>query len=234
MPYVSYMPTPPRALSERFQEKVRRDPSGCLIWTASVNSKGYGRIRNEDGRSELAHRVAWRLAGRPFTPKRELDHKCRNILCCEVEHLEEVPHHINVARGQSPAAIAHRRGTCVRGHPMTATNGRRNCGKWQCHACRREARRRQRALALAPGWILGEVLAWAADELDAQAAAHGQGGLLVDYSDHLRCFATQPERASEVPWPEAFARPAAEHAAIPPGVVTTDAGDSGPERPRTR
>jgi hypothetical protein len=207
-----------------------------LIWTASLNRAGYGRIRNEHGRSELAHRVAWRLAGRPLTPGQELDHECRNILCCEVEHLEEVPHHINVARGQSPSAVANRRGTCARGHPMTAEHGRRRAGKWQCQSCRRESRRRQRALSTTPGWVLAEVVAWAAAEVDAQAAARGQAALLRDYTDHLRCFTSQPERASVAPWPAGLARPvtAAENEVIPPGCAVADAGESGPMRPRTR
>lgn len=61
------MPTPPRPLAERFREKYVVAPNGCHIWIASTNSKGYGRLRNEHGRIELAHRVAWRLSGRPLT-----------------------------------------------------------------------------------------------------------------------------------------------------------------------
>ena len=202
------MPTPSRPLEERFREKVRRDASGCLIWTASINSKGYGRIRNEHGRSELAHRVAWRLAGRSLTKGLELDHLCRTILCCEISHLEEVPHHINVARGSSPAALARQKGECMRGHAMSTEHGRRqNSGKWQCRTCINETRRRKRTLSITPGWILAEVITWAADEIEAQAAQRGEAERVNDYIDHLRLFATQTDRVSAIPWPSGLAQP---------------------------
>lgn len=117
-------------------------PNGCHIWTASLNSMGYGRIRNEFGRNELAHRVAWRLSGRPLLPGLELDHVvCRSPKCINPEHLEQVTHAENVARGNTPSAIAHRNGTCLKGHAQIPENGifdKR--GKWRCNACRRARR----------------------------------------------------------------------------------------------
>lgn len=140
--------------------KIRRDATtGCLLWTASTNSKGYGRIRNENGRNELAHRVAWRLAGRTLDPALELDHlrdKCSSVLCVEVEHLEQVTHRENVARGRCPAAERHRAGICGRGHPMTAEHGTRRKGKWYCNTCRRLTRRT--GCAAARAWALAEGL----------------------------------------------------------------------------
>lgn len=127
-------------LAARFWPKTKRDPvTGCLMWTRSTNSKGYGRIRNEHGKNELAHRVAWRLAGRPLDPARELDHLrdvCSSVLCVDVEHLEQVTHRENVARGRCPAAERHRAGICGRGHPMTPEHGTRRRGKWYCNSCR--------------------------------------------------------------------------------------------------
>lgn len=138
---MAYAPTP---IEIRFLAKVQRDPTtGCLLWIAkSVNRAGYGRILNENGRVELAHRVAWRLAGRPLLADQELDHfDCENILCCEVTHLRQVTHAANVARGHAPSAIAHRNQVCGRGHPMVAEHGRRYRGKWYCNTCKREKRR---------------------------------------------------------------------------------------------
>lgn len=133
----------PRTFAERFAMKTRRDAeTGCLIWQAAVNSKGYGRIRNEHGRNELAHRVSWRLSGRALTPGLELDHVvCETPLCVEPEHLTEVTHRANVARGRAPAAQRHRDQVCGRGHPMTTEHGTRRNGKWYCNTCRRDARR---------------------------------------------------------------------------------------------
>lgn len=133
-----------KPLSDRFAAKTRRDPvTGCLLWTAALNSKGYGRIYNEVGRVELAHRVAWRLSGRPLIPGLELDHvkeRCSSVLCVEVEHLEQVTHAENVSRGNAPSAISHRLSVCRRGHQMTPEHGSRKSGKWQCNTCRREGR----------------------------------------------------------------------------------------------
>jgi hypothetical protein len=152
------MPRRTKPLTERFAMKVKRDPAtGCLLWTAATNSKGYGRIRNEHGKNELAHRVAWRLSGRTLDPALELDHlrwKCSSVLCVDVTHLEQVTHRVNVARGRCPAAERHRAGICGRGHPMTADHGTRRNGKWACNTCRQMTRTPQ----------LGVVRAWALSE----------------------------------------------------------------------
>jgi HNH endonuclease len=79
-----------------FEKHLRRDvATGCLLWTGSKSSKGYGRFgvgNREDGfRTELAHRVAWVMAGREITPERpHILHDCPagdNPACCEIEHL---------------------------------------------------------------------------------------------------------------------------------------------------
>ena len=144
---MAYAPTP---IEIRFLAKVHRDhQTGCLLWTAkSINRAGYGRIRNEHGRVELAHRVAWRLAGRPLLPGHELDHfDCENILCCEVTHLRQVTHAANVARGRAPSAVAHRKRMCQRGHSMTAEHGRQRGEKWDCNTCKRLRRRAASVMA---------------------------------------------------------------------------------------
>lgn len=55
--------------------------------------------------------------------------------------------------------------------------------------------------------VAAAVLGWAADEFLAQDDAHPDGDML-DLTDHIRCFADQPERRSAVPWPELVPRPA--------------------------
>ncbi len=58
-----------------------------------------------------------------------------------------------------------------------------------------------------PG-ALAAILNWAADEIDAQAAAHNvTEPQMIDLTDHIRCFADQPTRGSIVPWPEGVMRP---------------------------
>lgn len=70
-----------------FWNKVRKseEPDGCWAWTAStVNGYGYAWF---EGRSHLAHRVAWLLIHGPIPPKHRVAQSCRNRLCVRPEHL---------------------------------------------------------------------------------------------------------------------------------------------------
>lgn len=80
---------------ERFLQKTRREPSGCLIWTASVNSKGYGTAAVR-ARIYLAHRVAWEMRYGAIPDGFTIDHVvCATPRCVEVTHLEVVTHRVN-------------------------------------------------------------------------------------------------------------------------------------------
>lgn len=74
-------------MSARFWSKV--DKSGdCWMWTGRIRSDGYGDVWY-DGRHQLAHRVAWALAG-PGREAAELDHQCRIRACVKPDHLRPV------------------------------------------------------------------------------------------------------------------------------------------------
>jgi hypothetical protein len=47
-----------------FWSKVRRHPSGCLLWSGAVNGDNYGVVRI-DGTLQLAHRVSYALTRGP-------------------------------------------------------------------------------------------------------------------------------------------------------------------------
>jgi hypothetical protein len=94
--------------AERFWEKVeRRGEDECWPWLAGTH-KGYGTFREAGHRSNKrkahAGQVAWRLANGPLPEGLEVDHLCRNRLCCNPQHLEAVTHSENMKR-------AWRRGT---------------------------------------------------------------------------------------------------------------------------
>jgi hypothetical protein len=62
----------------RFWAKVRRDESGCWIWTGALR-RGYGRFRvRRDGRwtHMQAHRWAWEAANGPLPAELFPDHVC--------------------------------------------------------------------------------------------------------------------------------------------------------------
>lgn len=75
----------------RFDTLVDRSPrdGGCHLWTGSINSKGYGRLRiqhNNHKTAYMAHRLAYIFAGGdPQTPV--VRHRCDNPPCVNPDHL---------------------------------------------------------------------------------------------------------------------------------------------------
>jgi hypothetical protein len=77
-------------LGERFEAKWTPEPnSGCWLWVARVNGKGYGTIslgRDGDG-EEMAHRVSWMLYRGPIPAGLHVLHKCDVRACVNPNHL---------------------------------------------------------------------------------------------------------------------------------------------------
>lgn len=83
-----------RRFNSRWELSSSPPPEGltkpCKLWTGARSDRGYGVLRAPLTKSNIAkaHRVAWWIEkGRPPAGV-QLDHKCRNRLCVEVEHLE--------------------------------------------------------------------------------------------------------------------------------------------------
>lgn len=78
---------------ERFMDKVRRDPSGCWLWTGSTNGK-YPKFSagTVDGRTVLvyAHRWSYEHFVGAIPEGLQIDHLCRVVTCVNPEHLEPV------------------------------------------------------------------------------------------------------------------------------------------------
>ena len=117
------------------------DASGdCWEWTGSIRN-GYGRVW-ADGRRRTIHRVIWEALVGPIPDGLEIDHLCRNTICCNPDHLEPVTRSVNVQRGIKRNGRADRT-HCPQGHPYSGENlyiperGGRGC-----RTCRREIQRR--------------------------------------------------------------------------------------------
>jgi hypothetical protein len=138
--------TKPKPLADRFWAKVdRKGPDECWLWLGAKSRRGrggfYGTIRREDGGYYNAHIAVWVITY-GAKPEGDLDHTCRNTLCVNPAHLEDVSHRVNVLRGTAPNVILHREGRCARGHPRSEAVLRKSTGRVvYCKACRREKRR---------------------------------------------------------------------------------------------
>lgn len=115
----------------RFSSKIIYLPSGCHQWTGRLDS-GYGRFWC-NGKTLLAHRVAWELDHGPVPAGLQLDHLCRNRGCVNPVHLEPVSLKTNVLRGAGITATNLKKTHCVRGHPLAGSSlyvtksGHRTC-----------------------------------------------------------------------------------------------------------
>lgn len=79
--------------------------SGCWIWIGGHSANGYGNARypkNGVNKVQPVHRIVYELEKGPIPPKMDLDHLCRNPACVNPDHLEPVPHKVNIKRGISP------------------------------------------------------------------------------------------------------------------------------------
>lgn len=116
----------------RFDAKYRKaGPDECWVWTAARTKRGYGSIFFQ-GRDELAHRVAWVLAGNamPQLPQ-VIDHICKNLGCINVRHLRVVTQAENT-RDLAPSSVSFN-----------------NAAKTHCSCCGTELAGAN--LAIAPG-----------------------------------------------------------------------------------
>lgn len=85
---------------DRFMDKWKYD-EGCWRWTASLDGKGYGQIKDGETPSR-AHHISFEvLRGRPVRDGLQLHHICENRRCVNPLHLVEVSQkeHYNIHAG---------------------------------------------------------------------------------------------------------------------------------------
>lgn len=139
---------------KRFWAKVdMKDESSCWLWTASVNSKGYGSFAIK-GSGVSAHKVSWALAkndGVLSDSKSHVMHSCDVRSCVNPNHLSLGTPKDNardaISKGRNVVRVPSQEETCKRGHPRTPEN---TVAKYNtCLVCRRdsdrELKRRKRA-----------------------------------------------------------------------------------------
>lgn len=111
-----------------FHALSRCDIGDCWEWGGALDKNGYGVVNRKMYGEFYIHRFVWVSLVGPIPDELVLDHRCRNIRCCNPDHLEPVKHRTNILRGVWGSD------KCKRGHTdwYTHSNGRRVCNE-----CRR-------------------------------------------------------------------------------------------------
>jgi len=129
-------------LKKQLRDRCNVTDSGCWEFRCKPSAAGYARTRY-GGRSWFVHRLMWKAVYGSLTDGKEIDHLCRNTMCCNPKHLEEVTHRVNMLRGETIAARNGAKTHCVHGHKFADGNTyiRENGGR-QCRICRAAAMQR--------------------------------------------------------------------------------------------
>jgi hypothetical protein len=131
---------PPRpTLAERLAARIVITESGCWEWQGAKNDRGYGQIGVGRVKRFYTHRVSYELHVGPIPDGLQLDHLCRNTICCNPEHLEPVTARENMRRGRSPHMLLGLANRCAKGHDLREVGYVRPDGQGRiCKTCRAE------------------------------------------------------------------------------------------------
>lgn len=107
----------------------------CWYWIGAINDAGYGVAAAGNGRSKLAHLWVYELLIGPTPKGLDGDHLCRVHSCVNPDHIEFVPHLVNLMRGVG--YYDGKKTHCKRGHDMRGPNRYINptSGDSYCRVC---------------------------------------------------------------------------------------------------
>lgn len=124
-----------------FMRHVDKDPvTGCWNWTGQMLPHGYGKFtvnyKTPDGvthwKNTTAHRWAWMFFRGQIT-ERDIDHLCRNRRCVNPDHLQPVPHIVNINR--RPGSGLCKKGHHMRGHNRMPAGFSNGTARFRCRMC---------------------------------------------------------------------------------------------------
>ena len=125
----------------RFESKVKKgQPKECWEWQAGHSAAGYG-VFLVNGSMTYSHRFSHTHFKGKIPKGFHVDHLCRNVNCCNPEHLEAVPPKENHRRGIKGVLTTH----CPQGHEYSQENTFIGKEGWRrCRTCHRERERERK------------------------------------------------------------------------------------------
>ena len=123
--------------------RLRSQPDGeCMIYMGQRTDDGYGIVR-VDRKHQMVHKVMWEAENGPVPDGLQLDHKCNNEPCWNLEHIRPLTPRENVLRSSSPASKNAKKTHCVNGHELAGDNLRLYRNKIRgvervCRQCKRD------------------------------------------------------------------------------------------------
>lgn len=137
-----------RPAKERFMSKFRVNPEiGCHEWTACKGKDGYGRFNTggKHGPVVRAHKFSYETFKGPIPDGLQIDHLCRNRICCNPDHLEAVTQQENIRRGDGGKHMREKT-HCPKGHPYSGANLyiEPSTGRRRCQVCTKATRKKYR------------------------------------------------------------------------------------------
>lgn len=147
------MPNPPWRLNSSEMARIRRLialEDECWVWKGPKTPNGYGKHKVGPGKPErVIHRILWEHhKDQPVPEGLQLDHLCRNRLCCNPDHFEAVTGSENTRRQDH---ANRRKEACPKGHEYTEENTRVTpSGRRVCRECDRERKRLSEISVIGP------------------------------------------------------------------------------------
>lgn len=157
-------------VSDRWLSKVKKDDSGCILWTAGLHREGYGRV-GLNGEAVLSHRVALVAAmGRNIAEGMDVGHSCHDSAvhngkcsggicvhrrCVNPEHLTEQTRRDNILSGATVAANNFAKQYCPQGHELVESNLIPSHPGRACQTCHLERSKRNSSVISRAQSVLG-------------------------------------------------------------------------------
>lgn len=125
---------------ERFWRLVNKNGlNSCWEWLGGTNGANYGKFEY-NGKNAYVHRITYQIIIGPIPKEMQLDHLCRNRICCNPHHLEPVTQKVNIQRGLNGIAMKTH---CPQGHEYAGDNLIFRRGWRECRICKNQQNKKR-------------------------------------------------------------------------------------------